>query len=111
MEGSVTIWLIMIALAVGTFLIKISFIMLLSNREVHPLITRALRFVPAAVLSALVVPQILTRDNSLRISLANPQLVAGVVAGVIAWRTRNVLLTILAGMVVLWILQALTPGI
>lgn len=104
-----TIWLIMLALAVGTFLIRISFIMLLSNREVHPLITRALRFVPAAVLSALVVPQILTRANSLRISPSNPQLIAGVVAGVIAWRTKNVLMTILAGMIVLWALQALMP--
>jgi branched-subunit amino acid transport protein len=111
MEGSVTIWLIMLALAVGTFLIRISFIMLLSNRAVHPLITRALRFVPAAVLSALVVPQILTRANSLRISPSNPQLIAGVVAGVIAWRTKNVLMTILAGMVVLWVLQALMPAL
>ena len=106
-----TIWLIMLALAVGTFLIRISFIMLLSNREVHPLITRALRFVPAAVLSALVVPQILTRANSLRISPSNPQLIAGVVAGVIAWRTKNVLMTILAGMIVLWALQALMPAL
>ena len=106
-----TIWLIMLALAVGTFLIRISFIMLLSNREVHPLITRALRFVPAAVLSALVVPQILTRANSLRISPRNPQLIAGVVAGVIAWRTKNVLMTILAGMIVLWALQAFMPAL
>ena len=106
-----TIWLIMLALAVGTFLIRISFIMLLSNREVHPLITRALRFVPAAVLSALVVPQILTRANSLRISPSNPQLIAGVVAGVIAWRTKNVLMTILAGMIVLWALQAFMPAL
>ena len=105
-----TIWLIMIALAIGTFLIRISFIMLLSNREVHPLIARALRFVPAAVLSALVIPQILTRNNSLRVSFTNPQLTAGLVAAVVAWRTKNVLFTILSGMAVLWVLQALMPG-
>jgi branched-subunit amino acid transport protein len=103
MESSMTVWLIMIALAVGTFLIRISFIFLLSNREVHPLIARALRFVPASVLSALVIPQILTRNDSLSISLTNPQL--------IAWRTKNVLFTILSGMVVLWLLQLLFPRI
>ena len=106
-----TVWLIMIALALGTFLIRISFIILFSNREVHPLIVRALRFVPASVLSALVLPQILTRNNSLRISLTNPQLIAGIIAALIAWRTKNVLFTILSGMVVLWVLQVLVPGL
>ena len=106
-----TIWLIMIALALGTFLIRISFILLFSNREIHPLIVRALRFVPASVLLALVLPQILTRNNSLRISITNPQLIAGIIAALIAWRTKNVLFTILSGMVVLWVLQLLFPGL
>jgi branched-subunit amino acid transport protein len=106
----VNVWLIMIALAIGTFLIRVSFILLLSNREIHPRVSRALRLVPASVLSALVVPQILTRDHSLLISFANPQLLAGVVAAVVAWRTKNVLLTILSGMIVLWVLLSLRPG-
>ena len=106
-----TIWLIMIALALGTFLIRISFIQLLSNREIHPLVTSALRFVPAAVLFALVVPQILTRHNSLDLSPANPQMIAGMVAALVAWRTKNVPLTILSGMLVLWGFQLLLPGL
>ncbi len=102
-----TIWLIMIGLAIGTFLIRVSFILLLGKREVPPLLAKSLRFIPASILSALVVPQILTRNNGLQISFANPQLLAGIVAGVVAWRTKNVLFTILSGMVVLWILQAM----
>ncbi len=105
-----TVWLIMLGLALGTFLIRLSFIAVFGNREIHPLLARSLRFVPASVLSALVVPQILTRQNSLRISLANPQLIAGLFAALVAWRTRNVVLTILGGMIVLWTLQALFPG-
>ena len=66
---------------------------------------------PAAVLSALVIPQLLTRNNALNVSLSNPQLIAGIVAGLVAWRTRNVLLTILSGMAVLWGLQWLIPGL
>ena len=101
-----TIWLIMIGLAIGTFLIRISFILFLGKREVPALLAKSLRFIPASILSALVVPQILTRDNALQISVANPQLIAGIVAGIVAWRTKNVLFTILSGMAVLWILQA-----
>lgn len=105
-----TIWLIMIGLAVGTFLIRVSFILVLGKRQVPPLLSRSLRFIPASILSALVVPQILTRNNVLQISLTNPQLIAGIVAAVVAWRTKNVLFTILSGMIVLWALQALMPG-
>jgi branched-subunit amino acid transport protein len=111
MGGCMTVWLIMIALALGTFLIRISFIILLSNRGVPPLIVRALRFVPASVLSALVIPQFIIHNNSLNLSLGNPRLIAGIIAAVIAWRTKNVLLTILSGMVVLWVLQVLIPGV
>ncbi len=105
-----TIWLIMLGLAVGTFLIRISFILVLGRRQVPPLLSRALRFIPASILSALVVPQILTRNNALQISLSNPQLIAGIIAGLVAWRTKNVLFTILTGMIVLWALQALLSG-
>ncbi len=104
------IWLIMVALAIGTFLIRGSFILLLGKREVPSLLARSLRFIPASILSALVIPQILTRNNVLQISATNPQLFAGLVAGLVAWRTKNVLFTILSGMVVLWILQALLPA-
>ncbi len=105
-----TIWLIMIGLAIGTFLIRASFIILIGERQLPPLLSRSLRFVPASILSALVLPQILTRNSALQISFTNPQLTAGLVAAVVAWRTKNVLFTILSGMVVLWVLQALLPG-
>ncbi len=104
------VWLIMIALAIGTFLIRISFILLLGTREINPLFSRALRFVPASVLSALVVPQILTRDHSILISLPTRNCWLAYIAAVVAWRTKNVLLTILSGMIVLWVQLALVSG-
>jgi branched-subunit amino acid transport protein len=39
------------------------------------------------------------------VSLGNARLVAGVLAILVAWRTRNIFLTILVGMGVLWLLQ------
>ena len=104
------VWLIMIALAIGTFLIRASFIVLLGSPEINPQFARALRFVPASVLFALVIPQILTRDHSIQISVANPQLLAAIIAAVVAWRTKSVMLAILSGMIVLWVQLALMPG-
>ena len=90
-----------------TFLIRLSFIVLLGRVETPPLLTRALRFVPPAVLSAIIFPEMFIRDSALDVSLGNLRLIAGLIATVIAWRTRNVLLTIAVGMVALWVLQAL----
>lgn len=90
-----------------TFLTRLSFIALLGRVETPPLLTRALRFVPPAVLSAIIFPEMFIRAGALDLSLGNLRLIAGLIATVIAWRTRNVLLTIAAGMMALWVLQAL----
>ena len=41
------------------------------------------------------------------LSLGNERLLAGVVAILVAWRTRNVIWTVGVGLVTLWVLQAL----
>jgi branched-subunit amino acid transport protein len=66
---------------------------------------RALRFVPPAVLSAIVLPELVIRTGQFDVSLTNFRLLAGIVAILVAWKTRNTLLTILAGMVALLILE------
>ena len=66
---------------------------------------RALRFVPPAVLSAIVVPELMIQSDQIDVSLTNFRLLAGIVAMLVAWRTKNTLLTILGGMLTLLILE------
>jgi len=61
--------------------------------------------VPAAVLSAIIAPELLMPGGTFNLSLGNERLLAGLVAVLVAWRTRNVLLTVGVGMGVLWVLQ------
>jgi branched-subunit amino acid transport protein len=71
-----------------------------------PLLARALRHVPAAMLTAIVVPAIVfAAPGALRLDVGNVRLIAALVAGVAAWRWRNTLLTIAVGMATLWLLQ------
>ena len=101
-------WLPALAIAgLVTFGIRLSFIALLGKVELPPALTRALRFVPPAVLSAIILPEVLVRDGAVDLHPANPRLVAGVLAALVAWRTRNVVLTIAVGMAALWTAQAL----
>ncbi len=94
-----------LAMGAITYSIRLSMFVLAGNRTLPPLMTRALRYVPAAVLTAIIAPELFMPQGALDLSLGNERLIAGLVAILVAWRTRNVLLTIGVGMVVLWVLQ------
>ncbi len=66
---------------------------------------KALHYVPPAVLSAIIFPELFIRDDVLNLSLGNYRMMAGLVAILVAWFSRNTLITILAGMVALFLLQ------
>lgn len=100
------LWVIVIIAGLLTFGVRLSFIVFLGKAQISSGVQQALRFVPIAVLSALVAPALFFPSGSLDISLSNARLIAGIVAILVAWRTKNVLLTICAGMACLLILQA-----
>ena len=101
------LWLAMAGAGAVTFALRLSFIALLGRMETPLFLGRALRFVPAAVLTAVVVPLLFYENGSLEASLGNERLLAGLVAALIAWRTRSVLFTLGGGMATLWALQAI----
>ena len=102
-----TIWLAMIGLGLLTFLTRFSFIALLERWQTPPIVQRALRFVPIAVLTAIIIPELVLPNGTLDLNPYNPRLLAGLVATVVAWKTKNVILTIVVGMALLWLLQLL----
>jgi branched-subunit amino acid transport protein len=101
----VNIWLVMLLGGLITFGMRFSFIYLFGRFEVPEALRRALHYVPPAVLSAIVFPELLMSQNRLALSFENDRLLAGLVAVLVAWLTKNTLLTILAGMAALLILQ------
>lgn len=98
-------WLVMIIGGLLTYLTRLSFIYLFSHASLPAWLQRGLRYVPPAVLSAIIFPEIFLQNGKLAVTLENTRLLAGIVAALVAWRTRNALLTILAGMAVLLLVQ------
>ncbi len=94
-------WLILFGAGLITFAIRLSFIAFWGRFTVPDLLQRALRLVPPAVLSAIIFPEIFIRDGALNLDLGNGRILAGTVAIFVAWRTKNAIFTILAGMLVL----------
>ncbi len=101
------IWIVLVAAGLVTYLTRLSFIALAHRGAPPAWVSRPLRFVPAAVLSAIIFPAVLTPRDSFDLALAAPRLLAACVAVIVAWRTRSVLLTLVAGMGVLWLAAAL----
>ncbi len=100
-------WLIIFAMGIVTFGIRLLPIVLLGRIEIPLVVQRALRFVPPAVLSAIIAPELLMPGGQFDVSPGNARLIAGVIATLVAWRTKNVLLTIAVGMIALWVLNAM----
>ena len=99
------IWLVMIGLGILTFLTRFSFIALLERWQAPAIVQCALRFVPIAVLTAIILPELVLPNGTLDLHPYNPRLLAGLVATLVAWKTKNVILTIVVGMAVFWVLQ------
>lgn len=99
------IWFVMLLGGLLTFGMRLSFIYLFGRFEIPEMLRRALRFVPPAVLSAIILPQLFMPAGYFDFTLSNHRLLAGVAAGMVGWWTKNTLLTIMAGVAALLILQ------
>lgn len=100
-----SVWWIILWLGVVSLLLRVSSLVLFRNRRLPDGISASLGLVPAAVLSALVAPELFVHGGQLEV--AGPRLLAGVLAGVVAWKTRNVFWTLMVGLGFLSTVQAL----
>ncbi|MCK0095999.1 AzlD domain-containing protein [Yoonia sp. F2084L] len=95
------IWMIIIIMGVGTFLIRFSFLGLIGDRPMPTFVLRLLRYTPVAVLPGMVAPLVIWpiategQFDPIRLLAALATVLIGV------W-TRNVLWAILGGAVTLY---------
>lgn len=104
-------WVVIVALAGGTFLLR-SLPLWVHGRTPAPRwLERLLRHVPAAALTALIIPASLyTRANGVY-EVAPARILAAIAALLVAVRTRNVVWTLVTGMTVLWVGQAILEAL
>ena len=94
-------FLLIAGMAVVTFGIRYSMFAVAGKVEFPAGLVNALKYVPPAVLTAIVVPAVLMPGGEeINLSYTNAYLVGALVAGVVGWYSKNLLLTIVVGMVV-----------
>ena len=100
---------IILGMAAVTYITRIGSQVLFASAGMPAWMERWLKHVPTAFLTALIVPSLLMPEGHLDISLGNNYLLAGIVAAFTAYKTRNVLITILIGMTVIIVLNRFLP--
>lgn len=91
-------FLLILGMMIVTFAMRYPVMAIVGRVQMPERVFRALRYVPVAVLSAITIPELFVRDNQIALTLSNAYLIAGIVAIIVSWRTRNLLLTIILGM-------------
>ena len=104
--AEIAIWGIIAALGAATFATRLSFIALFAQTELPRWLKRVLRYVPPAVLAAIVAPQLFAGAPGPGAVPDAPRVMAALLALAVAWRTRSTLLTIVLGMAAQWGLRA-----
>lgn len=107
-----TIWLISLLVGAATFGMRLAFLVRARRAQRSFSSPRWLRFVPPAILAALVVPALLPARQVIGAPLTAEtlhQVLAAGLAAIVAWRFQNVLLTVASGMGALWGLLWLAP--
>ena len=103
------LWVIIVGMGLVTFATRASFIFLPPHTRIPKGLQRALKYVAAAVLPALIVPDVLFHGNTGNLPFDAERLVAAMIGILVAWVTRNMVLTIVAGMASLFLQKWLLP--
>jgi branched-subunit amino acid transport protein len=93
--------LLIAGMALVTLAIRYPLLALVGKISLPEPVLRALKYVPPAVLTAIIIPAMLFKGDQLDIGPGNDHLVAGLITAIVAWRSKNLLLTIVVGMITL----------
>lgn len=98
--------LIVLGMMAVTFGVRYPVMALAGRVTFPPAVVRALKYVPPTVLIAIVIPDVLFPGGKLRVDVTSPYLLGAAITAVIAWKTKNLLLTIVVSMAAFWLLRA-----
>ncbi|HBV85651.1 AzlD domain-containing protein [Desulfosporosinus sp.] len=98
---------IIMGMALVTYFTRIGALVLFRFTGVPTWLNRWLKYVPVAILTALIVPSLLLPQGYLDISLQNHYLIAGIAAAIVAYKSRNIIATLGIGMSIMFILNVL----
>jgi len=97
-------WLSIIIAGILTYFTRMTMIALVSRDMLGNKIKSVLAYVPSAVFPAIIFPAIFINDYGTFIEMNDPKIFGAIVAIVVGYFSRNVIATILSGLIFYWII-------
>ena len=97
-------WLSIIIAGIITYFARMTMVALVSRDMLGDRIKAVLAYVPSAVFPAIIFPAIFINDYGSFIEMNDPKIFAAIVAIIVGYFSRNVIATILSGLISYWFL-------
>jgi branched-subunit amino acid transport protein len=99
------IFVTIVGMTLVTYLPRLLPVMLMSSRALPRLLEVWLSYVPSAVLTALVAPSLLVDQEHISLNSGNVFLWASIPTVIIAWKTKNLFLSVFSGMAIVAVVR------
>jgi branched-subunit amino acid transport protein len=99
MERDLIFWTI-VGMALVTYIPRLLPVIFLSSKRLPRFLETWLSYIPAAVLAALVAPTLLVDQERINLASSNVFLWAAIPTALVAWKTRNLFLSVIFGMAI-----------
>ena len=97
-------WMVIIIAGLITYLCRFSMVTVIKSEMLNEKTRLILSYVPSAVFPAIIFPAVFLNDVGLLDDLNNPKITAATIAVLIGYLAKNVIATILSGLISYWII-------
>ena len=97
-------WLSIIIAGIVTYFARMTMVALVSRDMMGDKIKAVLAYVPSAVFPAIIFPGVFINDYGTFIEMNDPKIFGALVAIIVGYFSRNVIATILSGLISYWFL-------
>ena len=87
-----------------TYFTRMTMVALVKKEMLGDKLKDVLAYVPSAVFPAIIFPAIFFNDNGSFVEISDPKIFASIIAIVVGYFSRNVIATILSGLISYWII-------
>jgi len=95
-------WLSIIVAGILTYITRMTMVTLVDRRVLGTKLKQVLGYVPAAVFPAIIFPAVFLNETGILVNINDPKITAAAIAIIVGYFAKNVIATILAGLISYW---------
>tara|TARA_B100000161_G_C33182765_1_gene252305 strand:+ start:114 stop:428 length:315 start_codon:yes stop_codon:yes gene_type:complete len=95
-------WFSIIISGIVTYFSRMAMVALIDREMLGTKVKEVLNYVPAAVFPAIIFPGVFFNDSGILVELTDPKIYGAIVALIVGFYSRNVIATIISGLLSYW---------